>query len=160
MKLAEVDLEIERIITEEIDRETGELSSEVEARLDALTMERDRIMLYLARVIIGEECEATAVEQHAKRLADRVRIHRNHADRLRAFVETRLEPGKKLSDDFAQIGWRRSESVEVSVDALELPLEYCRTTYAPAKAEIKEALKRGETVHGCRLVTRQSIQVR
>lgn len=159
LKLYEVHDAIEQILATAVD-ENGEITEETEAQLDALEMERDQIALYLARVILGERAEGEAVKSQADRLAKRARVHKNRAERLRAYIEKHLPPGTKLSDDVAQIGWRRSEAVIVD-EGVRLPDSCLRwSDPEPDKKVIRERVKAGETIDGARLERRIGLQVR
>ena len=160
MKLFDISQQIEALLDASVDRETGEIVETALAELEALEEARDTKALHVAAYLVGQRLEAEAIKSQAKRLSERAAIHARHADRLEVYLEGHVPVGAKLSDSRVQIAWRKSEAVEVDCDALELPLEFCRTTYAPMKPEIKAALKTGQQVHGCRLVTRQSIQVK
>lgn len=159
MRLFEIHHEIERILAEEVDRDTGEILDSTLAKLDALEIERDAKALQVARYLKGEQAEAEAVKTQAEKLAARARVHAGRAARLKGYLLDHCEPGRKLSDEVSQITWRKSTSVEL-VDFDELPEEYQRVSVSADKTRIGEALKSGKEVPGARLVTRQNVQVR
>jgi hypothetical protein len=160
LSLYAIDNELEALLNASIDRETGEVLGEAIDAIEALEMARDEKALAVAAYIVGQRAEAEAVKAQAKHLAERAAKHSRHADALEGYLRAHIPEGHKLRDDRVEIGWRRSEAVEVDVEPLNLPLEFCRVTYAAAKPEIKAALKAGQDVHGCRLVQRVSLQVR
>ena len=166
MRLFDIAQDIERLLDASVG-EGGEINEEALVQLEALEGTRDAKVLATCRYLIGQEAEAdaieaqaTALDEYPKRLRERAQIHRNHAARLKRYVESNVPVGTKIADDCVSISWRRSEKLEVDVDALELPVEYCRVKYEPMKPEIKEAIKRGETVYGCRLTQRMNLVVK
>jgi len=160
MRLFEIDYQIEALLNASVDRETGEINEDALAELEALEVQRDDKALAVAAYIVGQEAEAEAVKAQAKRLADRAAKHERHAERLREYLQAHLPTGTKLRDERVEIGWRKSTAVEIDVETAELPPEMCRVTVAPDKRAIGDALKAGEEVKGCRLVQRQSVQIR
>jgi hypothetical protein len=151
---------IERFMAEAIDHETGEISEDAAARLDELEMERDEKALAIARYQIGVLAEAEMVKKQAERLAARARVLTNRADWLEGRLAASLPVGTKLKDDVVQIGWRKSQAVEVD-DPDALP-ENCWKPQDPKidVAGMKVRLKDGETIPGAKLVTRHQVNVR
>jgi hypothetical protein len=159
-QLFELADEIERLMAEVIDRETGEITDEGLAKLDALEMERDQKALYIAQYMVSTLAEAEMVKKQADRLATRAKVLTNQAGRLKQALTDWLPVGTKLKDDVVQIGWRRSTSVKVT-DEKALP-EGCWRTADPVVdvAGIKVALKTDpSSVPGAKLVTRHHVSI-
>jgi hypothetical protein len=158
-QLFELADEIERLMAEVIDRETGEITDEGLAKLDALEMERDQKALYIAQYMMSTLAEAEMVKKQADRLATRAKVLTNQAGRLKQKLTDWLPVGTKLRDDVVQIGWRRSTAVEVS-NADEIPDVLCNFTRTPDLTKIRVALKMDSSnVPAARLVTRQHVRI-
>ena len=75
MHLYEINSEIALLLQQlEVDPETGEIlasSDEIIQQLNALDMERSRILEYLAKVVIETRAEAAALKAEEERLAER-----------------------------------------------------------------------------------------
>ena len=68
---------------------------------------------------------------------------------------------KSLDGDMGRkIVLRKSEAVECNTPVEKLDFEYVRTKYEVDRAKIKDALKRGETLEGCRIVENQTVSWR
>lgn len=159
MRLYDIAEQLELLMNAAIDRETGEIVPELEAELDAMTLERDEKVLAVIAYAKGCLAEAHAIEVEIEKLKVRAKSHRSHYDRLVAYTERNLSPGTKLEDARSAISWRKSVAVEVDADA-KLPDRFQRVKVEPDKAAIKEALKRGEKLSYARLVERLNMQVK
>jgi hypothetical protein len=161
MRLFEIDALLETLLNESVNPETGEIAPEALAEIEALEMALNEKALAVAAYIVGQECEAQAVKMQAKRLEERAAKHERHAARLREYLAAHLPPGTKLHDDRVEIGWRKSQAVEVD-DVGKLPDELVKVTVTanPDKPAIRAALKAGEPVPGARLVERTHLVVK
>jgi hypothetical protein len=151
---------IERLMAQVIDPETGEITEDGLAKLDALEMERDEKALAIAQYHVGILAEAEMVKKQADRLDARAKVLTNQAGRLKQKLTDWLPVGTKLRDDVVQIGWRRSSAVEV-VDPDALPAD-CWKQRDPLVdvAGIKGRIKDGEEIPGAKLVTRHHVSIR
>ena len=160
-QLFEIADAIERLMAEVIDAETGEITDEGLAKLDALEMERDEKALAIAAYQIGILAEAEMVKKQAERLASRAKVLTNQAGRLKQKLTDWLPVGTKLRDDVVQIGWRKSQAVEIIGDEAEIPAEYW-VEQEPRfdKVKAKTDMKVGIEVPGAKLVTRHHVSIR
>jgi len=162
VRLFEISDQIERVLAEGTDRETGEITEEALEALDELDGELAEKALNVACYIKGEKAEAAAVKVEADRLAERAKVHKRRADRLEGYLGSHLEVGSKYSDARTAIGWRKSSVVEV-YDLDALPEEMRREVPArwePDKKAIKEAAKVGIETPGARVETRHNLQIK
>ena len=159
LKLWEINSEIERVLAEESDHTTGEITDETLEKLDALEIERDDKALQIACYLKSEIAEGLAVKTQADKLAARAKIHENRAGRLKNYLNTDSEVGKKNSNGMVQIGWQKTKSVEV-LDLPKVPYDYHKVTVVDDKKKIGDALKEGIDVPGATLVNVNKIQVR
>lgn len=152
---------IEAVLNATVDRETGEISEDGIAALDALEGEKREVMLATAAYAKGQRAEAAAIQAVADGLLDRARRHLAHASRLESYVEKSMEPGEKLSDARVALSWRKSTSVQIiSEDALPDLYWRTKTTRTPDKTMIGEALKDGAEIPGATLLTVHRLQVK
>lgn len=161
MKLWEISDQIERVITDAIDRETGELDEAALESLSELQGDLKAKATQVALYIAGEIAEGKAVEEHAKMLAKRASGHKRRAEKLKSYLERHLLHhlgAEDISDPRVQIKWRTSRAVEIEEGAV-LPDELTRVTVAPDKKAITERIKAGEKVKGCSLVERRNMSI-
>jgi hypothetical protein len=158
MRLFEISEQLERIIFDSTD-ENGEISDEGLEAITEIEGELRSKATNVALYIMGELAEAKAVEEHAKRLQERVRSHKNRAEKLKKYLERTLlhDLGQEvIKDPRVNIGWRKSQAVVVAEDAA-LPPELTRVKVEPDKVAIKERLKSGLEIDGCELEDRVSM---
>lgn len=86
MHLYEINTEIALLMQQlEVDEETGEIltsSEDILQQLNALDMERSRILEYLAKVVLDTRAEAAALKAEEERLAKRRRVCEHREERL------------------------------------------------------------------------------
>jgi hypothetical protein len=117
-------------------------------------------------VIDHMRAQANARAAHAQRLAELATSAQQQADALQERLiaalqkvapdETRWElPEHKITS-------RRSQAVEVTADAVDLPVQFRRvkTTYSADKTAIAAALKQGQQIEGAALVERRSWSIK
>jgi len=170
MKLYEVNAAIEEIFEQMVDPETGEILSDSEtlmAQLDSLQMERQRILEYLAKLVLNTRAEAAALKEEESRLKDRrSRLARRESSLMD--VLDRECGGKKTDLGIATLSYRKTSRVEIS-DA-EMAVRWlkrnkhtdCYRIPAPevAKAEVKKLISQGTKVPGCAVVEDRSCSLR
>ena len=134
---------------EVLDPETGELLDE--ARLTELMVEKERTVLYLARLSVEQAAEAEAVLAQADRLRARADSHKKSAASLKRYIAGNCEKGEQYADDCVKVGVRESMFTEAADDATA-PEEYMVQKPAPDprpdKKAILDALKKGTGVKG------------
>lgn len=144
------------------DPETGELDPDGYIYFEQLQMERDAKIENIGCWIKNLESDADALKAEAKNMADRAKRAERKADSLKRYLTAALD-GEKFNSTRCAISWRRSVSVEIDeAEIPELPEQYLRTktTIEPDKTAIKDALKAGEVIEGCRLVERNNISIK
>lgn len=132
----------------------------IEDALSKIEDERDVKALNIACLIKNFRAEATALKEEKLRLVRRQQAAEKTVARLLSYLEQFLDPGLKLKDSRATIGWRRSEGVRLEALPESLPPDYQRVKVEPNLTAIKAALKSGEDITGAELETRNNIQIR
>ena len=169
MKLYEVNQAIEGIFELLVDPETGELlpDENLLMQLDALQMERSRILEYLAKLVLNTRSQMTALKEEEKRLKERRATLERKDDRLMAILDRECA-GQKTDCGVATICYRKTTRVEVGDDATAVSWlmsnghNNCYKVPAPelSKSEIKKLLATGTEVPGVALVQDLSCSLR
>lgn len=162
MKLFEIDEKIASCITLPsgtiVDTETGEVI-DVEA-LNALEMEREKKIENIACWYKNLLSDAEALKAQKNIFAERERVAKNKAESLKKFLSEYLQ-GNKFETEKVALSFRKSEAVEFTGKISEVPEEYLKYKEPEIdKAAIKKALKAGEQITGCELVTKSNLQIK
>ena len=170
MKLYEVNQAIEEIFEQMVDPETGEILSDSEslmAQLESLQMERQRILEYLAKLVLNTRAEAAALKEEEARLKKRRDRLGKKEEQIMAILDRECG-GEKTDLGIATLSYRRTSHVEVS-DA-EKAVRWlkrnkhtdCYRIPAPevAKAEVKKLINQGTKVPGCAVVEDRSCSLK
>ena len=160
--LFDINRELQDLWEAALDPETGELDEEKLAAFEALGMERDAKIENIACWIKNLKSDAEALKAEAKNMADRAKAAERKADSLKRYLAAALH-GEKFQSARAAISWRKSVSVEVDDAEVEnLPEQYIRrkVSVEADKTAIKDALKAGESIEGCRLVESNNISIK
>ena len=110
MKLYEIDKEVERLIEEGMDPETGELLS-VDA-IEALLMEKETKCENIACWIKDLNAEVNALKAERDAFNKRIKTAQNKADSLKNYLALCLN-GQKLDTTRAKVYFRTNKSVMV-----------------------------------------------
>ncbi len=132
----------------------------IEEALSRIEDERDHKALNIACLVKNFRAEAAALKEEKMRLQRRQQAVERTVERLSGYLENFLEPGLKLRDARASIGWRKSEAVRCWANPALLPREYQRVKVEADLSAIKSALKSGGEVAGAQIETRNNIQIR
>lgn len=141
-----------------VDPETGEVV-DIE-RLESLEMEFNDRALGIGCWIKDLEAERDALKTEKNNLAKRQSVCENKIEQLKDYLSKALN-GMKLKDARCSISYRKSVSLEVDDGAINnLPEEYIKIEKSVKKTELKDAIKMGYEFEGCRLIEKNSIQIR
>lgn len=150
--------QIDREILSCVDPETGEILDF--ERLDALQMDKRQKIENVACWVKNLKADESAFQAEKNALADREKSTRAKRERLERYLADILQ-GEKFSTAKCAVSFRRSESVKVE-DENSVPKAYLRETVttAPDKVAIKAAIKAGQEVAGCSLVSSLSCSIK
>lgn len=144
--------EINQAIIECLDFETGEILDA--ERLDALQMERNSKIEGVACWIKNLSADAIAFKAEKDAFAEREKAALKKIESLKNWLSWALE-GQKFSTWRCAVSFRKSEAVEIEDETLIPPeMKTEKITYTPNKTAIKEAIKAGNEIAGCKLVER------
>ena len=151
--------EIDDAILECIDQETGDII-DIE-RLESLEMARNEKISNIACWIKELKAEAEAIKAEKQNLEKRQKAAENKAEQLKNYLKMALN-GEKYKDARVSISYRKSESVEIAEDINidSLPDEFVKVTKLPVLTAIKDAIKSGQDIEGCKIIEKESIQIR
>lgn len=140
------------------------------AYLDELGRQEAAKVDGFAQFIKLEEARAASIKEESRRLTDKAKAIENRLKSLKGhYVQIMLTNGlKKIQGDKYTLALGKSESTEAPEDEAEL-LKLAdfnpvfvkeKITYSPDKSVIKEALKSGMEIPGCRLVENIGLRIR
>ena len=160
MRLYEIE-EAYRIWQQKIELQSGELTEEDLEELERLNvLADDKIDGY--SVIIKESlAEGEILKQEADKLLARAKSKINLAERLKANLDRFMQAQgrEKYSSLKAQISYRPSVVLEIDQED-KLPKKWYKVKMEVDKSAIKDFIKAGGKVKGCKLVNKQNIQVK
>jgi len=136
----------------------GIISEEIATLLDGLEMDRKEKIGNICKYYKSLLAEAEMVKTEEKNLAERRKTTENKAERLKNYLATAMN-GEKYSDSVSKISFRKSESVEV-FDVEDIPEEYQKIKIDADKTAIKNAIKAGKIIEGCKIVESNNIQIK
>ena len=159
MKLYEISTELSQI-NEMLVEAQGEMSTEIEQRLDELKMTLVEKATGIRKIVAMIEADSTARNAEIKRLQTISKIHENGLNRLKAYIKKNMEIAdlKKIDTPIGTFSIAKNpSSVESIESALELTPEQYRVpipaTWTPDKKLIKSDLEEGYEVPGWKLVS-------
>lgn len=164
LALYEINKEIEKLIDEYVDIETGELLPEAEQRLDELQLARQEKIVNIGLFVKNINYYIETIKAEKKRLAFLEKTATNKLEFLKNYLKYNLEPGEKIQSPQLNISWRKSVSVE-ETDAFNIELieksfpNLIRIKKELDKMEAKKILKDVNIV-GLKLVEKNNIQIK
>lgn len=162
MNLYEINFELQMAVARaEQEHDEGVIPEDLATLLDGLELARDVKIGHIARFIKSELAISEMIDLESKALRERAKTHENRAERLKAYLADCMLDGERYEDSTSKISWRKSESTVIDELAI-IPAEFVDvvTVFKPKTAEIKKAIKSGETVPGASVVEKQNIQIK
>lgn len=160
------DLADERVALDAlIEADEGEETPEAEALALELASQMVRKADAFGSYVREREATADAIADEIARLTARRKAIVSATDRLMRYAHMALEVMDRPRVEgtlFTLAIERNPPSVLIALDAV-LPAKYVRVvpeTTAPDKIAIRDALKRGEEIPGCELVTTTKLRIR
>lgn len=168
MNLYEINREIEEVLENSIDMETGEISEEAIQRLNELQMEKDQKVENVALWHKNLMAESKAIADEIMVLQARKRSLDKRMEWQKKYLQFALD-GHKYESPKVAISYRKSTAVEILNEA-----EFCslfrgsdwvteKTTLTPNKTAIKDCLKNGQSSelnNWAELVEKQNMQIK
>ena len=144
--------------------EEGEiLDDSLVSLLDEIQEAKETKLLNLVCLIKNLKVYENGFISEIKSLQDRKEKVSKKIESLKKYLRSNLQEGEKLADPRGEINWRKSESVEPTIDidifAKENPF-YVRTKHELDRALIRMAIKSGEKIHGAKLVEKNNMVIK
>ena len=171
MKLYEINKEILRLTNQiAVDEDTGEVAGDVEAlcsQIDALQMERQSILEYLAKLVLNLRAEEVALKGEEARLKDRRSRLEKKEGRLLQVLDRECH-GEKTDLGVATLNYRKTVRLDI-LDAAKAIRWLKRNKHtdcfripAPevAKTEVRKLIQSGIAVPGCQVIEDRSYSLR
>lgn len=155
-----ISAEIESVIENAVDAETGEiLDEELFESLDALEMEKEQLIEEVCLEIKNTESYAEALKKEKKAIADKQSAAERHVESLRKYVKFALN-NEKLKTSKVSVSYRKSKSVEFSGDIASLPEDCVKVEKSVRKTELKKHLDEGEQFDGATIVEKVNMIIK
>ena len=159
MTLYEINQEIERIMEEAVDPETGEIDESFMEELEDMHMAWEEKVENIGCFIKNLRSDAEALKNEKMALGKRQQFAENKADRLQKYLFDMLG-GQTFQSPRVAIGYRRSDKV-ICDDVYQVPDNYVKYKEPEIdKAAIKKAIKSGMDIPGCHLEESRNMQIK
>jgi hypothetical protein len=159
LKLYEINDLYYECLSQTIDEEGEVKDTELYELLDDIQEELEKKALNVGAMFKSLSAEAFAIRQEEVSLAKRRRSIENQAERLKEYLFMNVPSGLKLSDARCKLSWRKSEVVDIE-NPEALPGELQKVVITADKAKVKELLKQGKQLEGCRLIEKDNLQIK
>jgi hypothetical protein len=151
-----------QIVNQLIDNE-GEITDELSEALQITQDQLQNKAVNYSFVIKQIDSDIEQIEAEVKRLNQLKKVQQNVIDRLKSTLTQAMQIFEvdEIKTPLIKINFRKSESVEVDdVNALPNDFKTIKVVETADKVKIKEVLKSGLLIEGCRILTNQNIQIK
>jgi hypothetical protein len=152
-----------QLLTDQLIESEGELTPELEQALDIAQTELQTKGVAYSYIIKKIDAECDIIDAEIKRLQSIKKARENASERLKTRIKQAMElfDMPKIETPLIKLSFRKSESVEVD-DINSLPAMYktIKLTETPDKKLIKDSLKLGKEIPGCRIVENNNLQIK
>lgn len=171
MKLYEINSELIALLDRlEPDPETGEIPADYEeiiAEINTLSMQREEILQYLAKLALNYRAETAALKAEEARLKERRDTLSSKEERLIRILDRECD-GVTTDLGVATFSYRKTSRVEVRDEASAvkwLKEHNCTSAFRVPeptvyKAEVKKLLSAGQEIPGCAVVEDRSCSLK
>ncbi len=167
MNIFQINSRIEQLVYEITEAE-GVISEQQETELAIAREElHDKVISY-SKVILHKKAEESTIKEEIKRLQDLLKQNIKVQEVLENRVINAISEynaGEAITSPTVKISLRKSQSIEIpnESDFIASAIDYCteKTTIAPNKKAIKEAIQSGINFEGLAYIqTNQSLQIK
>ena len=155
MKLFELVTEIE-ILDRELEENGGELTPELEKRLDKLTRNREEMLDWLFNWRCSAKSDLEQAETEKRRIESVRKVRANKVDSIDRKLAMLIKPGQKYRHLRGSVSGKYGSSLRL--EHVEITGEWCKQV--PDEALIKAALRDGIEVPGAKLEQYETVTVR
>jgi hypothetical protein len=168
--LYEINADINRVIEEGVDPDTGEITPETERKLLDLEFSKEIKLENIALYAKNLESDAKAIDEEIKALQARKKTKMNRAAWLKRVLAGELN-GEKMETPRVKISWRKSERLVIDVPDTELPAIWKKNyrvrdlikkveVYNLDKTATKKAIKEGRNIPFAKVEIHNNIQIK
>jgi hypothetical protein len=111
-KVRDINLQIEDILLENSNEETGEISESALEKIQELELEKNILIHDVAIAKIKYEQDSKLVDAEIKRLQSLKKERLNKSEFLKKLLRSMIPQGEKIKFDSLEINWRKSKVVE------------------------------------------------
>jgi hypothetical protein len=150
-------------LAEELIDNGGELTPELSEALAITEEQLQNKSVAYSFVIKQIDSEVDIIDAEIKRLQAMKKTRENASERLKANIKHAMELFNidEIKTPLVKINFRKSEAVEVDdVNQLPAPYKVVKVTEQADKVAIKEAIKNGADIIGCRIATHRNLQIK
>jgi hypothetical protein len=150
-------------LAEELIDNGGELTPELSEALAITEEQLQNKSVAYSFVIKQIDSEVDIIDAEIKRLQAMKKTRENASERLKANIKHAMELFNidEIKTPLVKINFRKSEAVEVDdVNQLPAPYKVVKVTEQADKVAIKEAIKNGADIIGCRIVANRNLQIK
>ena len=150
-------------LAEELIDNGGELTPELSEALAITEEQLQNKSVAYSFVIKQIDSEVDIIDAEIKRLQAMKKTRENASERLKANIKHAMELFNidEIKTPLVKINFRKSEAVEVDdVNQLPAPYKVVKVTEQADKMAIKEAIKNGAEIIGCRIVANRNLQIK
>jgi hypothetical protein len=150
-------------LAEELIENGGELTTELAEQLAITEEQLQNKSVAYSFVIKQMDADIDTIDTEIKRLQAAKKQREKATEYLKERIKLAMELFgiAEIKTPLVKINFRKSESVEVTdVNALPNIYKTVKVVETADKVAIKEAIKNGADIIGCKLVTNQNLQIR
>lgn len=147
-------LDLQKVIEEN----GGELPLELETRMSEVLAEDKKKVLGYCNVLSSYDQEITFVKERVREAQEYIKRLERMQNKLLDIAKTAIHlRGERLEGEMGRIIYiKKSTSVEVNIEASDLPIEFQRINVEADKIALKTALQENVEIDGVKLVVKES----
>ena len=148
------------ILINELEDADGELTDDLESRLEITKSEINHKSIAYLSVIRGKEVENLAIKEEIKRLQGLVKRNDNLTNRLKNNLLNAVKVFGSFEVGFNKFGTRKSSTVQVdNVNSLPADYKTIKIVESADKKALKEAIKAGVEIEGVRIENNLNLKI-
>lgn len=142
--------------------EDNEVNDYVNLALDNLDMEFEEKVENIVKFIKNMESDVKAIKEEKKRLNDKQKVLENRIERMKDYISDNMAllGKKKVKAGLFNVSIRKCPPSVLVEDLESIPELYKVIKYDIDKVSIKEVLKNGGTIEGCKLESKESLSIK
>jgi len=140
MKLYEINFELEKLLSEAVDFETGEISEEYIELIEALELKKDEKVLNTGKYIKSLVAFVGTLKDEKKRIDGLMKSTNKKIETLDKYLRLFVKQGDKYQDGQCVVSTRKTSSVYIDdADLISEEFKTITTTTSISKADIAKA---------------------